>query len=526
MLLHEMFFDAARRYPNEIALRFAGSEVSYREAGQEVERIADWLRRELPRGSRIAIHMHKSEAPIIIMLASLAAGMTYVPLDPRYPEERRRFILRDAAVAALFLDERTVGDWDLARLDSGAIKRVVRGTRSATGGVALTQCLDAPAESALPDQPVPAVVDGDDLAYILYTSGSTGSPKGVMISHANAASFVDWGRTAFDLAPGDRVAVHAQLNFDLPVFDVFVGLAQGATVCPIDEETALFPQGLMNFLRRERISVLYAVPSALSALADRSSLRRNGLPDLRLLLYAGEEFPPARLSKLMELLPRARVFNLYGPIETNVVTFFEVQGDHLALPRIPIGRPVAGADVFLVDGDGRRIQEAGAEGEIAVAGACVTPGYLGQPDSTVKSCLHVRDGGRMIRAYRTGDFGRFDTSGVLHFLGRRDALVKVRGFRVELGEIEATLSAHPGVAEAAVVARPDPATTNSVFAFIVPRGGPNLTEAVLLDWCRTRLPDYMHPRAIFIRDHLPRTNSGKIARNVLRQEIECRERTP
>jgi amino acid adenylation domain-containing protein len=345
-----------------------------------------------------------------------------------------------------------------------------------------------------------------DLAYVLYTSGSTGVPKGVMISRTNAGYFVDWAATAFPLRPNDHVAQHAPLHFDLPVYDVFVALVSGACLHLMDERTVLFPAAAYRFLREREITAIYAVPSALNSILQRSALRDDGLPSLRQLLYAGEEYHVPQLRALIAALPAAaRVANLYGPVETNVVTWTDVTPDLLAGQRIPIGRAVPGTDVRVLGDDGVA-RSTDAEGELIVAGPSVSPGYLNDPERTAAARVRVNG----YRYYRTGDYARIDATGLIHFQGRRDGMVKTRGFRVELGDVESAILMHPLVVAAAVLPVPHP-EFGTVLAAHVVLGG-DLTPAALRNWLTAQVPAYMVPATVTVHDELPTTSTGKIAR--------------
>ncbi|WP_327000860.1 amino acid adenylation domain-containing protein [Dactylosporangium sp. NBC_01737] len=493
MKLHDRFAAAARRHPDRTAFDTGTRTITYREAEGHVARAAGWLGAHHARGERVALHLTKSPEAIMLMLAALRAGLSYVPIDPGAPAARRAFVVADSGARAVIVDDRTAQGW--------AAADVVR------AGVVFAH--REPAR-----EPVP--VGDDDTAYVLYTSGSTGRPKGVVITHGNAEAFVDWAVGYTGLGPADRVAVHAPLHFDLPVLDVYAGLGSGATVCPVDERTVLFPQALLRHLRRQRITVLYAVPSALIALLHRTTLPEDGLPDLRLLLYAGEEFHPGPLRRLMAALPHTEVHNLYGPIETNVVTALRVRPEHLDLPRIPLGRPVPGTRIFLRDGDRDDdgvVTGPDRAGELLVAGPSRTPGYLDRPDLTAASRATVVADGRRWTCHRTGDYATWDHDGQLRFLGRRDGLVKTRGFRVELGDVEAAVLRHPQVREAAVVALPHPEHTNLLHAFAVTDGGTSGDE--LRQWCLRELPASMVPAQVTVAADLPRTSTGKIARREL-----------
>lgn len=473
--------DAALRTPGATALVDAdGGTTSYRDLANAVDGLATALLRRVPPGSRVAVRSAKQPETVLAMLAVLRAGCAHVPVDPSAPADRQRFVVADSACAV------AIGDDDL--------------------GVPAVTAPDTPAS----DFPEP---HPDDEAYVLYTSGSTGTPKGVVITHRNAAAFVDWAARAFPLEPGDRVAVHAPLHFDLPVYDIYVGLGAGAELHPVPERHALFPQALHRFLAERAITHLYAVPSALTALLRRSTLRTQGLPALRRVLYAGEEFRAAALAELMRALPQAAVANLYGPIETNVITSHVLDGPPDPDSRVPVGRPVDGALIGLLAADGTASFDGAGEGELVVAGDCVTPGYLGRPDLTARATVELPTPAGPRRCYRTGDIARRDADGLLHLLGRRDGLVKTRGYRVELGEVEAAAGTHPDVAEVVVVAVPDPELTHRLHALVVPRpDGGALTGADVLAHCRTRLPGYMVPGVVHVVPDLPRTSTGKVAR--------------
>jgi amino acid adenylation domain-containing protein len=504
--IHDLFFATAERTPDRAAVVEPAGTTSYGELAEMARAIALSLGRELRSGSRVGIVMQKSARAIATMLGVLDAGCAYVPIDPGSPATRRDFVTKDAELSALVLDE--AGQQLLTDAQRDSCPFVIDlGTdgrpRVRVGHVShRVPSMDSSETS-------------DSLAYVLYTSGSTGEPKGVAITHSNARAFVEWALEQFDVDTADRVAVHAALHFDLPVFDVYCGLARGATLYPIPGKVAQFPQALYRFLKECRVSVLYAVPSALRSMVDRSTIASSSLSDLRLLLYAGEEFASPALARLMAALPSASVFNLYGPVETNVVTFHAVRASDLHRERIPIGRPVNGTRILLRGEDGTVVQEPDREGEITVDGPSVSPGYLNRPELTRDSRGEVLLGGKKIVVYRTGDYGRWDRDGLLNFHGRRDDMVKTRGYRVELGEIESVMARHAAVSEVAVIAIPDATRTNVLMAFATVRDGAGLTPEELRSWCRSQLPGYMVPSETRIIESMPRTGTGKIARRVL-----------
>ena len=348
-------------------------------------------------------------------------------------------------------------------------------------------------------------------AYILYTSGSTGQPKGVVVSHAGAASFVDWAVRTFGITSWDRLANVTELHFDLSVLDLFAAFAAGAEVHVVTKDQLLRPQRVVDWLHAASITIWYSVPSTLNLLMDEGGLGDRPLAALRHMMFAGEVFPVPRLRRLMRLVPGAHLHNLFGPTETNVCTYYSLP-DRLPsdATAIPIGIPCDHVALHLLDADGEPTPE-GAEGEICVGGQAVLLEYFGQPARTRAAFWPegtVPDTGRL---YKTGDRARCDASGRLWFVGRRDRRIKHRGYRIELGEIEAALALLPGVREAAVTAPPDDQGNSMLRAVVVPEpSGPELDVLAVKIHCGRLLPSYMVPRLVDFRSRLPRTSTGKI----------------
>jgi amino acid adenylation domain-containing protein len=340
----------------------------------------------------------------------------------------------------------------------------------------------------------------DELAYILYTSGSTGVPKGVCVSHRNALAFIEWAAREVDARPDDRFSNHAPFHFDLSVFDMYAAWRVGACVSIVPEQHAYVPRALVDFVVRERITVFYAVPSALILMVDRGDLLEQEDLRLRTVVFAGEPYPVKQLRRLRHGLPNVRMFNWYGPTETNVCTGYEVtaiEPDRTA--PVPIGRAASGDRVWAVRDDGA-VAGVGEEGELLVSGPTVATGYWGREP--------YGDG-----PYRTGDVVRQEAPGEYVYVGRRDHMVKIRGHRVELGEVEAALLSHPGVREAAVVA-----TGSGLEARLVAFVAPDAEPPSLLDLkrhCAQRLPRHMIVDSVVFLEDLPRTRNGKVDRLAL-----------
>ncbi len=503
--MHELLARSARRAPGAVAVEGPGDDsMTYRALDALSDRARDWLRAAGVRaGDRVGVHLPKSIDAVAALYGVLKAGAAYVPVDFAAPVSRSAGILADAGVSAVVVDAAREAPLReaLAALRPAPPFLVLDG--DGPGGRRLERSLDreAPGPSR---SPVPSVVGApDDLAYILFTSGSTGRPKGAAISRRAALAFVGWGRTAFDVSARDRLSSHAPFHFDLSIFDLYVSAAAGATVVLIGEPEAASPLALAARIAARRLTVWYSAPSALAALADFGRLERHDASALRLVLFAGEVFPARALAKLRGLWPHPAYANLYGPTETNVCTWYGVPPDWTASDGpLPIGIACPHYRDRIVDPEGGDLP-AGAEGELCLAGDGVMAGYWGRPEETAKA-FHVDGSGT--RWYRTGDVVRRDEAGLLRFLGRRDRMVKRRGHRIELAEVEASLHRLPGVREAAVVAVPH-AETVRIRAFLV---GDGLESILALKQAAAGTMPAAHlPDDLVALPELPRTSTGK-----------------
>jgi amino acid adenylation domain-containing protein len=368
----------------------------------------------------------------------------------------------------------------------------------------------------------PALGGSDqDLAYILCTSGSTGKPKGVMLSHVNALAFVNWGYDTFQLTAEDRLSNHAPFIFDLSVFDIYCGIKAGATISLIPEGTATIPSHLSKLIEDHRITVWYSVPSVLTLLLLHGALAERDLRQLRLVLYAGEVFPVKFLRALMEALPGPRYFNLYGPTETNVITYYEIKPPIPAETKsIPIGKACENTSLIAVDENGERVTTPGREGLLYAWGSTVTRGYFGRPAETAKAFIaNPFVEGREEKVYATGDWVTLDENGNYIFIGRKDHQIKTRGYRVELGDVEAVLYANPAIREAVAIPIPDDLLGNTIKAVVVPAEPGALTEQDVKRHVASSLPRYMVPETVEFRTALPRTATDKVDRPRLVAEI-------
>ena len=483
--LHRLFEAQARATPSSAAVLAGEEALTFAELDARSNRLAHHLVRSgVGPEVRVGICLERGAEMVVALLAVLKAGGAYVPLDPAYPAERLAFMLRDSAARALVTTSALV-----ARLpEAGAATVLLDGAAEEISG----------GSSLSPE----VAVDGENAAYVIYTSGSTGRPKGVVISHRAAAAFLHWARGVFP--PEERAGVLAStsLCFDLSVFEVFLPLCAGGTV--IVAENALHLPSLPAW---GRVTLLNTVPSAAAEL-----VRAGGIPaGVRTVNLAGEPLKGA-LAEALYAAGVERVYNLYGPTEDTTYSTFTLVPR--GVEREPgIGRPISNSRAYVLD---RALQPvpAGVTGELYLGGEGLARGYLDRPDLTAERFVPDPFGAAGSRMYRTGDRARWLAGGTLDFLGRADHQVKVRGFRIEPGEIEAALLRHPCVREALVMAREDAPGDVRLVAYLVGAGGapdvPALREAV-----KEKLPDYMVPSAFVVLDALPLTANGKVDRRAL-----------
>jgi amino acid adenylation domain-containing protein len=529
-LLQHLLTNSAARAARRPAVAVGERTLTYAELDTLSNQVARALLAQgVAPGDRVGILAPKSAASVVALFGALKAGACYVPLDPKSPAARLAIIMADSGINVVLADQATAHQAAAMAASVPQLRTVI-----VTGPHWGREAAAGP-ESGTPS-PGPAIVPWDevlaepagalgadaldggpavdaDLAYILYTSGSTGTPKGVMISHRASLTFVDWAADCTSLEEHDRVSSPAPLHFDLSVFDIFAACKAAACLVVVPEMTSIFPARLAQWLEREQVSVWYSVPSVLTMLVTYGNLRGFDLSRLRAVIFAGEVFPAKHLTQLMAELPGARYLNWYGPTETNVCTWYEVPpGAELTAP-VPIGKACANTDVFAVTSDGGRVSKPGEEGELYARGSGLMRGYWGQQEKTRQA--FVRNPFQAAYdepAYRTGDLVTLDDEGNYVFIGRRDGMVKTRGYRVELGEVETALYAHPAIREAVVLPVPDELLGSRLRAVICADGPGGLTREQVLDHCRHRLPAYMVPDVVEFRDTLPRTSTGKVDR--------------
>jgi amino acid adenylation domain-containing protein len=487
--VHGLVAAQAQLTPHAEAVRFEDQSLTY----EQLEARANQLARRLKalgvqHEALVGVCIDRSLDMIVALLGVLKAGAAYVPLDPAFPKDRIDFMIKDAGLETIVTHSRL---------------------KSLVCDEARTVCLDTQRDEIAGESGghVESPAGAGSLAYVIYTSGSTGRPKGVQLEHRSVVNFLTSMHREPGIRAGDRVLSVTTLSFDIAGLEIFGPLTIGGTVVIADRATALDGQRLMELIDSCDATLMQATPATWRLLLESGW---EGKSDLK-ILCGGEALPRDLADRLLHSCDE--LWNMYGPTET---TIWSTVARVTAEERPPhIGRPIANTKVYVLDRSGQPLP-IGVPGELYIGGDGVARGYLGRPELTaerfVEDQFAARAGARM---YRTGDLARWRADGVLECLGRVDQQVKIRGYRIEPGEIETLLARHPEVAQAAVVARPDPSGEQRLVGYMVATAGATLEAAALRRFLATELPEYMIPSAFVVLPELPLTPNGKIDRKAL-----------
>ncbi len=513
-LLHQSLAVFAQQTPNKEAVRFNKQSLTYAELFQKSQQLARTLQSfGVKRGDRVGIFMQKNIHSAVALYGIMASGAAYVPLDPFAPPNRIQYIIKNCGINVVISEERkqTVLEEILTDVSLTAVLGISQLPEGETAAQSWDEIFSQPAVLLNPIQ-----VTEQDIAYILYTSGSTGVPKGIVHTHRSGLSFANWAAETYQLTADDVFSSHAPLHFDLSTFDFYAASRVGGTTVIIPEALTKFPANMSKWIQDEKISVWYSVPYALIQILQRGKLEEKDFSSLRWILFAGEPFPTKHLRETMKALPHVKFSNLYGPTETNVCTFYHVQPiSETDNEPISIGIPCHNIEALVVDEALNPVND-GEIGELLIRGGVVMQGYWGRPDLTERG-FYLRNLFDQFtdRFYRTGDLVQTMSDGNFRFLGRKDRQIKTRGYRVELDEIENTILTHPEVDEAAVYPVPDGEGSHLIEAAVIKKPDSQLGVEDLFTILKENLPSYAIPSKIHLMADFPRTSTGKINRREL-----------
>lgn len=512
-MIRDHILRSSRLNPSGEALIVGEQSWTYDDLEQLARQWAAGLMRVTDgRPQRVGIFGRRSTVAYAAVLAIIFAGAAFVPLNPRFPAERTRRMIESGKLDAIFVDEEAIGL--LAQVLAGLPNPppcIAPATNAATAGHPLA--LDAPALRAVAPLADLPPVSAADLAYLLFTSGSTGEPKGVPITQANLLHFFEVNSDRYGIGPGDRLSQTFDQTFDLSIFDLVMSWGTGATLCGMQAIQLVAPA---SFVAKNQLTVWFSVPSLAINMQRHGFLKPNSMPSLRLSLFCGEPLPMAVAEAWQKAAPNSIVENLYGPTELTIACS-AYRWDPVASPAecqqgiVPVGRFYPGHTVRLVDEGDSPVAE-GEAGELCVAGAQQFPGYWNAPELTERATLTLPHDGAPTRFYRTGDIMRLLPSGNHVFVGRKDHQIKFQGYRIELAEIEAALR-RCGCVEAVALPAPSAHHPSAILACVTAAASPADLSGAL----REILPPYMVPAEIYVLDEMPLNANGKIDRKALHQ---------
>src|SRR5262249_27498251 len=520
-LLQQLVTRQAERRPDAVALVMNGARINYAALEEASNGLARLLRAVgCVRGDRVCFLTPKSPAAIISELGILKADCVYVPMDPSSPAPRLakivaacepRCVLISGSMARLLRE--TLAE---AKLSAAPVIGSLEPEAPPTPDLEI--CFSRSDLTAFSGEPLDYQNRGDDTAHILFTSGSTGAPKGVQITHNNAMRFIEWAARYFGASQEDRHSGHPPLHFDLSTFDIYGTLGAGAQLHLVPAELNLLPNKIADFIRRHELTQWFSAPSLLNYMARQDVVAQDDFPTLKRLLWCGEVFPTPALLYWMKRLPHVTFTNLYGPTEATIASSYYTVP---ALPPrddspIPIGTPCDGEELLVLD-DNLLPTPQGETGDLFIKGVGLSPGYWRDEQKTSEVFLDTTSHGRI---YKTGDLAKVGEDGLVYFLGRADSQIKSRGYRIELGETETALNALGLLRECAVVAINTGGFEGAtICCAYVPQPGVDDNPATLRKALTRVLPNYMLPTRWACLDRLPQNGNGKIDRRLIRERF-------
>ncbi|MCH6255169.1 amino acid adenylation domain-containing protein [Puniceicoccaceae bacterium K14] len=524
-LLHQSIAKHATERPSAIAFSCRDQIINYSQLHQKSSQLANCLRSiGVQNLDRIGIFMPKDIQMPVSTYGIMMAGGAYVPIDPNSKADRVEFILENCGIEILITSKTKLG----------IVKKVAESQKTP-----LTTIIGIPDDSlenldsiswqsieSHSVEPPQTNTREDDLAYVMYTSGSTGQPKGLMHTHRSGLAYAKHSAELYEVTPDDVLGNHAPLHFDISTFEFLTGPFVGAKSVLIPEEELMFPTTLAHFIERERLTFWYSVPLALVQLLTRSDLGEVDLSSLRWILFGGEPFPPKFLSELMKKIPQARFCNVYGPAEVNQCTYYHLPQNFEDTGKpIPIGHIWSGATALIVDENDTPVPT-NHVGELLISSATMMHGYWARPDLNKKAFFFEEALPEFKqRYYRTGDLLKIDEHGILHFYGRKDRQVKIRGYRLELDEVEAAFTAQLEIEEAVATILTDQEGEKEIVLAIILQESQTFETRKSLEIARSSLPHYGLPSRIEVLQDFPRTPTGKPDRIAIASKLQEKSST-
>lgn len=502
--ISQILSQSAQSVPGNTAFQSGNESVSYSDADQKTNQIAHFLiNKGLKKGDRVGIFLNRNVKSALSVHGILKAGGVFVPIDTDAPAERIQFILDDCKIKHLISEEGLANKLKTV-IDSISTELVILGI-----DVAHTSHSFFPWKNLNHFQTnVPDIkILSSDLAYIMYTSGTTGFPKGIMHTHYSGLSYAKLSKALYNITEVDVVANHSPLHFDMSTLGYLTAPLAGATCIILGKQYSVFPASLSELIEQEKITVWYSVPLVLQQLLERGDLQNRDFSSLRWFLFGGEPFPVHHLNQFLEHCPNAFFSNVYGPAEMNQCTFYNQKGKVKKYDSVPLGLVWSDTEHLILDENGVEVKQ-GEVGELLIHSSTMMYGYWNNQQRTKESILEVeRSSGIKKKFYKTGDLVKADDNGLLHFFGRKDRQIKTRGYRVELNEIEETILRYN---ETKLVACYSYKLNgiNEIFATVVLQPGVSLED--LDQKIRKSLPKYSIPKLILETQKLPRTSAGKV----------------
>lgn len=524
-LLHQMVSDSAAASPDSIAFTDGKSSVTYKALDRKSSRLANLLVEQgLKVGDRVGVFMPRCTETAVAVYGILKAGGVFVPIDPGMPTGGVRSLIGNCGIRFLLTSPKKTRTLQKI-LDTQTSLQCVIGTQQIATQSTNTKLLPWSSIDDCSDDQTNAnshKIQSSDPAYIMYSSGSTGRPKGITHTHASGLAYARLSVATYSVTQSDVIANHSPINFDMSTFGYFSACFAAATTLIIPAPYTKAPASLAKLIADQKVTIWYSVPLALQQLLLHGSMDKHDLSCIRWVLYGGEPFPPKHLRDLMKHWPHARVSNVYGPAEVNQCTYYHVPAeyahDEKNMP-VPIGKTWNETDGLIIDSEDEVITN-DQPGELVICSSTMMLGYWGQPKLNEKAFFHYADQtGAPKVYYRTGDLVIRRSDGNLLFLGRKDRQVKVRGYRVELDDIERTLTNHPEVEEAGVYWILN-GEEKEIHATIICKEESLASESELKNYLTSCLSTYAIPNRISLVDNLPRTGSGKIDRKTLKDSAQ------